>query len=806
MQRKKLAAIATATLAGAAMMLPLTAPQVNAAPAASKAPAAAAPDKDHDHGTGDNLLQPWQRKYEAIRKAGVEQRLRSGGDAKVQKLAKGQFAQTAAVGNDKVFVILAEFGDTRHSAYCDSTEEGSCAVPSDGTPLTYDGPAHNAIPEPDRSKDNSTLWKPNYSRAHYQNMYFNRLDTFFKDQSSGKYRINGDVTEWVKVPFNEARYGRDGACGSNVCNNTWFLLRDGLAQWTQDRLDAGMTMPEIQDYLKTFDKQDRYDFDDDGNFKEPDGYIDHMQIVHAGGDQADGDPNQGTDAIWSHRWYAQINPRFTSGPADGAQLGGIEIGEGGVSDPSGSNVQIPDNPTGVWIGDYTIQPENGGLSVFAHEYVHDLGLPDLYDTSGNTGGAENSSRFWTLMSQSRGTLPGDAGIGDRPMPLGAWDKYQLGWLDAAVVKPGKSRTVKLRPGQQKGTNPNGIVVRLPDKKIRQNLGASCGEECGDRYFYSDKGNDLDNNMKRAVDGGGELTAKVKYEIEDGWDYAFLEVSSDNGGSWQQIDTSENYEGDDQSGYDPNDVGISGNTEGEWVDLTATVPDGTNAIRWRYITDGAFVLDGLQLDNITLDGEVIGDAETQDEGWTYRGFQNTGGNDLVSYTNAYFVDNRSVHKGLDKPLSHLYNFGFPNPNRVEFFHYNKGALITYWDASYTDNNVGDHPGHGEILPVDVNPGFVHTPDGALMRPGFASWDAALSDKSSKKQTLRFQGQKFTLPARKAVRLFDDTRRYWSDSDQHGAGEHAGHYQPGWYSVDVPRTGTTIRVIKTTKKGVMWIKVN
>src|SRR5687767_6247586 len=112
MQRKKLAALATATVATAALTLPLTAPQVNAAPA-EVAPAAATPDKDNDHGTGDNLLQPWQRKYEAIRKAGVEQRLRSGGNAKVQKLAKGQFAQTAAVGNDRVFVVLAEFGNTR---------------------------------------------------------------------------------------------------------------------------------------------------------------------------------------------------------------------------------------------------------------------------------------------------------------------------------------------------------------------------------------------------------------------------------------------------------------------------------------------------------------------------------------------------------------------------------------------------------------------------------------------------------------------------------------------------------------------
>jgi len=794
MQRRKLAALATATLTGAALMLPLTA-QVDAAPATAAEPTAKAPDRDqHDHGSGDNLLQPWQRKYEAIRKAGVEKRLRAGSNAKVQRLAKDQFAKTAVTGKDRVFVILTEFGDTTHSAFPDGDSDAQ----------KFDGPMHNEIPKPDRTEDNSTLWKANYSRAHYENMYFKRLDRFFKEQSSGKYRINGEVTDWVKVPFNEARYGRD-SCGDIVCNNTWYLIRDGLAQWTKDQLDAGKTMQQIQDYLKSFDKQDRYDYDDDGDFNEPDGYIDHMQIVHAGGDQSDGDPTYGSDAIWAHRWYAQIHPRFTSGPAGGAQLGGINIGEGGPSDNGA--VEIPDNPTGVWVGDYTIQPENGGLSVFAHEYTHDLGLPDLYDTSGNTGGAENSTRWWTLMSQSRGTYPKDQGIGDRPMPLGAWDKFQLGWLDAAIVKPGKSRTIKLRPAQTKGKNPNGVVVRLPDKKVRQNLGAPCAD-CGDRYYYSDKGNDLDNNMKRAVDGGGELTATVKYEIEDGWDYAFLEASSDNGQTWTQIETSESYEGDDESGYDPNDVGISGNTAGKWVELTATLPEDTNMIRWRYLTDGAFVLNGLQVDNIRLDGEVIGDAETQDEDWTFRGFMNTAGNDLVHYTNAYFVDNRSVHKGWDRPLSHLYNFGWlpDQPTKVEFFHYNPGALITYWDASYTDNNVGDHPGHGEILPVDVNPDFIHTPDGALLRPGFASYDAALSLKNAKRQVIRFMGKKVVLPARKPVKVFDDTRRYWADSDQHGAGEHDGHYQPGWYSVQVPRTGTKIRLVKQNKKGVMWIRVN
>ena len=59
-------------------------------------------------------------------------------------------------------------------------------------------------------------------------MYFNRMKSFYSQQSSGKYSVDGDVTEWVKVPFNEARYGRD-SCGGIVCNNTWFLIRDALA-------------------------------------------------------------------------------------------------------------------------------------------------------------------------------------------------------------------------------------------------------------------------------------------------------------------------------------------------------------------------------------------------------------------------------------------------------------------------------------------------------------------------------------------------------------------------------------------------
>src|SRR5262249_23629444 len=202
---------------------------------------------------------------------------------------------------------------------------------------------------------------------------------FYKELSSNRYTVNGEVTDWVKVPFNEANYGAD-YCGSIVCARTWLFVRDAANAWYAGQIAAGKTKQDINAYLSRFDRWDRYDYNGDGNFNQPDHYIDHFQIIHAGEGEETGGGAQGTDAIWSHRWYAFYNLIGVTGPP-GNLLGGIRIGE-----------------SDYWIGDYTIEPENGGVGVFSHEFGHDLGLPDLYDTSGNVGGAENSTGFWTLYS------------------------------------------------------------------------------------------------------------------------------------------------------------------------------------------------------------------------------------------------------------------------------------------------------------------------------------------------------------------------------------------------------------------------
>ena len=244
------------------------------------------------------------------------------------KTKKDQYVELSRETTDRIFVILAEFGDTRHPSYPD--QDTSPATPG---PVDFTGPLHNEIPQPDRTVDNSTVWLADYNQQYFEDLYFGggeSLKNYYEKQSSGRYSVEGEVTDWVTVQYNEARYGRSNGfpCGGNVCSNTWALINDAAKQWVPTSKDAGTTDAQITADLATFDQWDRYDFDGDGNFNEADGYIDHFQIVHSGGDQADGDPIFGEDAIWSHRWYVNQIFNGTVGPPQNP-IGGFQIGTSG---------------------------------------------------------------------------------------------------------------------------------------------------------------------------------------------------------------------------------------------------------------------------------------------------------------------------------------------------------------------------------------------------------------------------------------------------------------------------------------------
>ncbi|WP_370617083.1 immune inhibitor A domain-containing protein [Mumia qirimensis] len=689
---------------------------------------------------------------------------------KAQK--QDQYVELEQERADKIFVILTEFGDERHPDYPDDgweTEEGAVE------PQRFGGPLHNEIPEPDRTKDNSTVWQADYNREHYEDVYFKTgkkaesVKTYYEAQSSGRYTVDGAVSDWVKVPYNEARYGRTtfDEDGNPDETNSWALIKDGVTAWVADQKAKGQTDAQIKQTLASYDAYDRYDFDGDGNFNESDGYIDHFQIVHAGGDEADGDPIYGSDALWSHRWYAYITDAGITGPAENP-LGGTQIGN-----------------TGLWVGDYTLQPENGGLSVFVHEYGHDLGLPDAYDTSSK---GDNSNEYWTLMAQSRLNDAGEP-LGTRPGDLGAWEKLQLGWLDYEVVAANQKKKLELGPQEWNSDKAQGAVVVLPKKPVTRSYGAPAS---GTKQFFSGAGDDLANSMTTELDLTGKTSAsfaaKARWDIEAGYDYAYFQASTDGGKSWTSLDGTVDGNPFDR---DASDAPALDGAHPAWGNLVVPLDAYAGQkilFRSYYKTDGGLTRPGLFLDDIvvTADGATVLSDGAEDGGaaWTFDGYSIVGATTTMLYNNYYVMGHRS-YVGYDKYLqTGPYNFGWLNtkPDWVEHYRYGQGLLISYWDTSVADNNTTDHPGQGRNLPIDAHPEpIINLATGAPWRARIQVYDAPFGLKKADSMTLHTNGQPSYIRAQPAQPVFNDTKKYWyAELPNHG--------------VKLPAVGVKVKVLE------------
>jgi len=705
------------------------------------------------------------------------------GANKVVKVAKGQYVELAQEGQDEILTLLGEFGNQIHPV-------------TGGTA----GPLHNQIPQPNRAVDNTTLWQPDYDTAYYESILFDKthvpsMANWYLEQSSGRYTVDGYVSNWVQVPYNEARYGTD-LCGSIVCSTVWdFLKAQANAWWAELVADKGEQ--GAKDFLAGFDKWDRYDYNGNGNFNEPDGYIDHFQSIHAGEGEETGGGAQGEDAIWSHRWYAFQNLIGSVGPHG---FGGFQIGD-----------------SGVWVGDYTIEPENGGVGVFAHEFGHDLGLPDEYDTSGNVGGAENGTGWWTNWSQgSYGTIDQN-GLGDYPVSMDSWEKFELGWLNYEAYGPGQHASTKLGPVEANTKQAQAAILVLPPKTLVKELGAP---HSGSNFYYSGTANNLDTFMTKQVtlpSGTPSLSAYVRYNIEQDWDYAYVVVSTDNGAHWTTIHT------DRSTNTNPNSQnkgeGITG-VQGSWGTVTANLSayaGQTVLLGFEYWTDvaqqgtpGATQTPGFQIDDISMTGQPADGAET-DGGWTFTqsagtGFHVTSGTESIpGFLNAYFVEFRQ-YRAYDQALQQgPYQFPDPSQNWVEHFPYQDGMLVWYWDTAYADNNVGDHPGAGEILPVDSHPQIRHWSDGSTARPRLQSYDATFSLQKTDPITVHSVSTgTFSVPSQAGVSTFNDNNSYWVNGDP---GDASSHFVSSWNSVNNPHTGTTVRIVSVSAQGsFMQIQIN
>ncbi|KPH97367.1 M6 family metalloprotease domain protein [Actinobacteria bacterium OK074] len=739
----RVAAIGVALAAASATFTTFAVAQAAEGAATAAAAAAAVNDPQPESAQEHDLDGPLTKTQQAQKQEALNEvisgkaKVKDDDGSKVVKLAskKGGDSKYVELGRektDKIFTILVEFGDQVDSRYGGTV-----------------GPLHNEIAEPDRSVNNTVAWQADYNQEHFQDLYFGTgkntesLKKYYEKQSSGRYSVDGAVTDWVKVPYNEARYGSNDAP-----TGAWYAVQDGVNAWVADQEAAGRTEADINAELAEFDQWDRYDYDNDGDFNEPDGYIDHFQIVHAGEDESAGGGAQGADAIWAHRWYAFGTDAGSTGPA-GNKLGGAEIGD-----------------TSIWVGDYTIQPENGGLGVFAHEYGHDLGLPDEYDTS---GGGENSTGFWTLMSSGSWLGTGKETIGDLPGDFNAWDKLQLGWLDYDVATAGTKSTHTLGLSEYNNANPQALVVKLPDKKVTTEIVTPAQ---GATQWWSGSGDGLSNTLTRTVDLTGKTSAALTldgwWDIEQDYDYLYTEVSTD-GTNWTPL-----------NGTLADGTAIPTDGSGKPA-LTGTVdayqkltyPLDAYAgqsvqVRFRYQTDGGVAQKGFTADEIsvTADGTALfsDDAESADAAWTADGFTRVGASYSDDYPQYYLAENRQ-YVSYDKTLAvGPYNFGFAStrPDWVEHFPYQNGLLIWKWDTSQADDNTSQHPGTGEILPVDAHPTALKWSDGTLMRNRFQSYDSTFSTFPTDALVLHNDGVATKIKSQKGVSVFDDGKHTYYDT--------------------------------------------
>lgn len=654
----------------ATMAATLTATSAQAGPS-SDAPGATSASRP-DNRPGPRTAEMQQKREKALAMlANGSAKLKQQSEGATVALGDGAYVEFPVEKEDKIFTILSEFGTT-----------GS------GKLGTVPGPLHNEIPTPNRdvddaTQDNSTYHVADFDKAHYEEMFNGDGESFknyYTQLSSGRYTATNTVTDWVKVPGNASTYGDNTV---EDLGGSWAFINDSADAWYQSQLAANKTPAEIDAYLAQFDEWDRYDFDNDGDFTEADGYIDHFQAVHAGeGEEAGADE----DAIWSHRWY--VNTGYgTTGPSVGTANnlgGGAQIG--------GSK---------YFIGDYTVEPENGGLGVFAHEFGHDLGLPDYYDTAGG----ENGTSFWTLMSSgswlSHGVnaAPGEEGIGTIPGLMGPEEKLFLGWLDYAEVDAGQTGTYKLGPSQHSYADAEqAIKVNLPNSSVTNNYTTPVS---GTHAWWSGRGDDLSNSLTRTVPPASSVTvtAKAWHEIEEGYDFLYAQYSLDNGATWTNLGAP-----------------VDGSSRGRWTGLRYSYKAGgaESKFRFLYKTDGGYNEAGAFLDDIAIKaGTTFTDgAESGANGWTADGWAISTGTETTNASRYYLLENRQ-YVGYDATLAeggYQFSKGITKPNWVEFFPVQDGMLVWQVDNSYTDNNVSAHPGAGYAMVVDASPNSLTYPDG------------------------------------------------------------------------------------------------
>lgn len=197
---------------------------------------------------------------------------------------------------------------------------------------------------------------------------------YFMEQSDGQFDLTFDVIGPLKMPNGYEYYGEDQGNSTDVniskMLSTAINKADGQVRWSD------------------------YDWDNDGE-------VEQVYFLYAGGGQATG---AGANTIWPHKW----NIRYANGTGQPIVKQGIVIDTYACSNEVVSNNKV------------------AGIGTICHEFSHCLGLPDMYDISGNSGNTATNYGMgnWDLMNSGNYNNNGYT-----PAGYTSWEKMMAGWLE-----------------------------------------------------------------------------------------------------------------------------------------------------------------------------------------------------------------------------------------------------------------------------------------------------------------------------------------------------------------------------------------
>lgn len=136
----------------------------------------------------------------------------------------------------------------------------------------------------------------------------------------------------------------------------------------------------------------------------------------------------------------------------------------------------------------------------------------------------------------------------------------------------------------------------------------------DGWLYSGTGDEVDNWAIFETVGGGVLSIDTRWDLEDYWDFAFVQVSTDGGETWASLMDNEGYS---TTQYDPNAYptvieNVPGLTGYMDTPVTLTYDLSPYAgqsvlVALRLVTDWGTHYTGWYVDNVYVDDTLISDG-------------------------------------------------------------------------------------------------------------------------------------------------------------------------------------------------------